>query len=172
MSDQQRESATGGPGWRTQLGIGVALLLVAIVIGFDAQSLRAPSTVGVGPSAAMRLVAVIVAVLAVAHWIAAWRQRSRVLSGQQSDGTTTHGNRASLAWVLGALLGLIAILEVGGGFILASTWLFVGTARGFGERLSPKSLLIGLALSAVVYIFFTKTLSLGLPAGPLERLLG
>ena len=73
---------------------------------------------------------------------------------------------------LGALIGLIVILEVGGGFVLASTWLFVGTARGFGQRLSAKAFAISFVLAACVYLFFTKALSLGLPTGPLERLVG
>ena len=165
-------SVAVGPGWRTQLAIGVALLLIALVVWSDAQRLPAPTAVGVGPSAAMRLVAALVAALAVAHWIAAWRQRARQLAGEGVRILDAHGNLASLALVLGALLGLIAILEVGGGFVLAATWLFVGTARGFGERLSIKPLAIGFTLAMLVYLFFSKVLSLGLPSGPLERLLG
>jgi putative tricarboxylic transport membrane protein len=92
--------------------------------------------------------------------------------GGGTEPAPTRGNHASLAWVLGGLLGLIAILQLGGGFVAASTWLFVGTARGFGQRLSVKSFATGFGLSALVYLFFTRMLSLGLPAGPLERLLG
>lgn len=172
MSEPLDEGDVAAPRWRTQFAIGVALLLLALVVWSDAQKLPAPSVVGVGPSAAMRLVAVIVVVLAAAHWIAAWRHRARVLAGKGTDSTPPRGNHAALAWVLGALLGLIGILQVGGGFVAASTWLFVGTARGFGQRLSVKSFAIGFGLSALVYLFFTKTLSLALPAGPLERLLG
>lgn len=159
-----------GPGWRTLLGIGVALVAIAVAVWLDAMRLPAPSTVGVGPSAPMRLVAAFLALLGVAHFIAAWRKRARELAGAPRGAPTSYGNLAALAWVLGALIGLIIILELGGGFILASTWLFVGTARGFGERFSPKSIIAGLVLATLVYLFFTKILSLGLPAGLLERL--
>jgi putative tricarboxylic transport membrane protein len=159
----------GGPGWRGLLAIGVALALVALAVWLDAQRLPPPPTVGVGPSAAMRLVAVVVALLGAAHVVAAFRARKRARGGA-GDAEPAHGDLASLAWVLGALVGLIAILQVGGGFVLASTWLFAATARGFGAPLSAKSIGLGFALAALVYLFFTKALTLGLPAGPLERL--
>ena len=160
-----------GPGWRAQLAIGIALLLVALAVWLDSQRLPAPPVVGVGPSAAMRLVAVVVAIVAIGHFIGAWRARSRPPAGD-GDAAPLHGNLKSLAWVLGGLVGLIAILQLGGGFVVASTWLFAATARGFGAPFSAKSIGLGLVLAALVYLFFTLALSLALPAGPLERLLG
>jgi len=157
-------------GWRAQVVVGVALFVLAAVIALDANQLTVPTVVGVGPTAAMRLVAVLVALVAAAHWVAAWRQRARERAGASAAAAPSYGNRAALGWVLGALLGLIGLIEFGGGFVIASTWLFVGTARGFGQPLSDKSFAIGFALAALIYLFFTKALSLGLPAGPLERL--
>jgi putative tricarboxylic transport membrane protein len=127
--------------------------------------------VGVGPSAALRIVAVIVAILGVAHLVAGWRRRAALAAGAEADPVPDRGNHKSLAWVLGALFGLLAVLQFGGGFIAGSTWLFMATARGFGQRLSVRSFAIGLVLSLLVYLFFTKALSLALPAGPLERLI-
>jgi putative tricarboxylic transport membrane protein len=172
VSDPVPPAEVPAVGWRAQVAIGAALFLVAAVILFDAQKMTLPTVVGVGPTAAMRLVAVLVALVAAAHWVSAWRQRAREQAGAIAPAAPSYGNRAALAWVLGALIGLIVILEVGGGFVLASTWLFVGTARGFGQRLSAKAFAIGFVLAASVYLFFTKALSLGLPAGPLERLVG
>jgi putative tricarboxylic transport membrane protein len=60
-------SVPAGPRWQAQCGIGVALLLVAAALWFDARHLPASPAVGVGPTAAMRLVAAIVAVLGQAH---------------------------------------------------------------------------------------------------------
>jgi len=146
-------------------GIGVVLLLLAALVVVDAQRLPPAAALGGGPAAAMRLVAGFVAVLGVAHLVTAWRQRRHAIT---SD--ITSSNRAALAWVLGALAGLMLVLQGGGGFIAASAWLFALTARGFGAPLGLKSIGIGALLSALVYFFFTKALSLGLPAGPLERL--
>ena len=150
-------------------GIGVVLLALAGVLLFEALKLPPGPAVGVGPAAAMRIVAVLVAILGVAHLFTSWRSRKGDPDAAPPVGA---GNRRALAWVLGALAGLMLILQFGGGFIAASAWLFVGTARGFGAPLGAKSVGIGVALSATVYLFFTKALSLGLPAGPLERLFG
>lgn len=166
MSDDARAPSTHdvGPRPRTQAVIGAALVALAVALWIDASKLPPPPVAGVGPSAAPRVVGVLVAVLGVAHWVAAWRGRGRTL-------VVDRGNHRSLAWVLAALLGLILMLEVGGGFVLGAAWLFVATARGFGERLRPRSLLLGFGLSLLVYLFFTRVLSLALPSGPLERML-
>ena len=165
MSDDADPAA--GPRWQTQVGIGVALLVVAAVLWFDAGRLPPAPSVGVGPSVALRLVGVLVAVLGLAHFVSAWRARQAGLVEARD-----RGNHTSLGIVLAALVGQIVLLEVGAGFIISSLWLFALTARGFGERVGPKLLGVGLAISFAVYLFFTKALSLALPAGPLERLLG
>jgi putative tricarboxylic transport membrane protein len=160
-------AAESGPPPGVAAGIGVVLLMLAALLVVDAQRLPPASALGVGPAAAMRLVAAFLALLGVAHLATAWRQRRQVAGSSE----TAPANRAALGWVLGALAGLMLVLQVGGGFIVASAWLFALTARGFGAPLGVKSIGIGLTLSALVYVFFTKALSLGLPAGPLERLL-
>ena len=109
----------------------------------------------------------LVAVLGLAHFVSAWRARQAGHRRRRVD----RGNHTSLGIVLAALVGQIVLLEVGAGFIISSVWLFALTARGFGERIGPKLLGIGVVLSFAVYLFFTKALSLALPAGPLERLL-
>jgi putative tricarboxylic transport membrane protein len=159
--------APAGPRWQTQCGIGVALLLTAVALWFDASRLPVSPAVGVGPSAAPQLVGGFVAILGLAHFVSAWRER-RAGHGEATD----RGDHSSLFIVLGALIGQIVLLEVGAGFILSSLWLFALTTRGFGERLGAKPLAIGAVLSVSVYLFFTKALSLALPSGPLERLLG
>jgi putative tricarboxylic transport membrane protein len=95
-------------------------------------------------------------------------RRARPASSKRAIAATTP--RSASCWR--ALIGQIVLLEIGGGFIVSSVWLFALTARGFGERIGPKLLGIGVAISFAVYLFFTKALSLALPAGPLERLLG
>ncbi len=57
------DSHTFGPSWRKLAGIALALEILALLIWLDANRLPEQMTVGVGPSAAMRLVALFVAVL-------------------------------------------------------------------------------------------------------------
>lgn len=150
--------------------VGATLLGVAALVLFDAQGLPAGFAQSVGPAAAMRLVAALVALLGVAHLVQAWRlRRDAAPAAATADPPAPPANRAALAWVLGALAGLMVVLQAGGGFIIASTWLFALTARGFGMPLGWRPLGIGALLSLAVYGFFTRALSLGLPAGPLER---
>lgn len=150
-----------------QVAVGVGLLLLAGLTMADAYRLAVMSGVGVGPSAAMKLIGVILAILGCAHLVTAWRNRAKPHPPAEVRERVNH---AALAWVLGGLVGQILILTLGGGFILGSTVLFVCTACGFGKSWKSRAPLYGAILSVLVYLFFTKALSLSLPAGPLEKL--
>lgn len=166
------DAHTFGPGWRTLAGVALALLALAGLIWLDAQRLPEQMTVGVGPAAAMRLVAAFVAVLGVAHGVQAWARRVREVNEgftPREARPTTHP--AGLAWILGGLAVLGACVHFGGGFVFGATALFVATARAFGQPLGVRSVGIGLVLATLVFVFFARVLSLSLPAGPLERLL-
>lgn len=63
-----------------------------------------------------------------------------------------------------ALVAAILLIEVLG-FILATTLLFCGAAFGFGSRRFVRDALIGLVLTTLVYLAFTRLLDLNLPAG-------
>jgi putative tricarboxylic transport membrane protein len=164
---------SAAPGWHALAFMAAFLFLFALaaLIGFDLTGMAPPRAVGVSPTAAMRIVMVLLAVLGVAHTVGAVRLRRASRGSESHELASVLANRSALAWVLGGLVGMIVILLVEGGFILGSTWLFIATARAFGQRIRLASPLIGLALTAAVYAFFTKALSLSLPAGPLERLL-
>jgi putative tricarboxylic transport membrane protein len=51
------------------------------------------------------------------------------------------------------------------------TILFAATATAFGRRAIAADLIIGFVIAVVIYLAFSKLLTLGLPEGPLERLL-
>lgn len=152
-----------GPRPAALAAIGAGLLAMAVAVWVDTSGLPTP-TAGVGPGVAPKLVSLFLAGLGIAHGLAAWRSRAAVL---QAD----RGNHRSLAWVMAALVGLIAVMQFGGGFVFGAAWLFIATARGFGEAIRARSIAIGIVLSLLVYLFFTQALSLTLPSGPLERLL-
>ncbi|AGW95015.1 hypothetical protein N234_33715 [Ralstonia pickettii DTP0602] len=145
--------------------VGAGLLLLALVVFIDASQLPPPPAAGVGPSAGMRFVAVLLAVLGVGHLVVAVRRGT-------AEATAPRGpmNWKAVGCVLAGLLALIAALQLQLGFVLGATVLFIATARGFGERRMLRSAAIGLVLNLLVYAFFAKALSLGLPGGPLERL--
>jgi putative tricarboxylic transport membrane protein len=160
-----------GPGWHALATVAAVLFGLAALIGYDIRGMAPAQAVGVGPTAAMRIVALLLAVLGVAHVVAALRLRSALHGKETSELGAVLTNRAALGWVLGGLAGMILVLQFGGGFVIGSAWLFAATARAFGQPIRAKSPAIGFALAVLVYAFFTKALSLSLPAGPLERLL-
>lgn len=160
------EPTTNGPGRQALATVAALLFGLAAVIAWDITTMAPAQAVGVGPTAVMRIVVGLLLVLGLAHAIAAARAAPKA----QAE-TAPATNRAALGWVLGGLIGMIAVLQMGAGFVLGATWLFAATARAFGQPLRSRSPVIGLVLAALVYAFFTQALSLSLPAGPLERLL-
>ena len=145
---------------RAGMAIAAALLAIAVVIVWDAMALPAP-VYGVGPRAMPILVACGLVLLAIGNAIIAWRGGF--------PGRENYDPKA-LGLILGGLVALIAIISLNGGFIPATTVLFAATAAAFGRRAILTDLAIGFVLSVVVYLMFSKVLSLSLPAGPIERL--
>ena len=142
--------------------VGILLLLIAGVVAWDAASLTLATPYGLGPHAVPYLVAGGLVILGGAHLFAAVRSAPAPLDLSDS---------MALAWIVGGLVALIATIWLGGGFIPATALLFAATARGFGRRALLADLAIGLAMGVVVYLAFTRLLTLSLPQGPLERLL-
>ena len=64
-----------------------------------------------------------------------------------------------------------AIIGFGGGFILATSALFVTTSGAFARRAILVDSIIALVMSTLIYLAFDRLLTLSLPTGPLERLL-
>jgi putative tricarboxylic transport membrane protein len=147
---------------RAGIAVAALLALIAAVIVLDTNRLELGQTYGLGPKAMPYVVAAGLALLALGNLLTAWR--GGLPARESADG------RAILL-ILGGLVAVIAIIGLGGGFIIAMTLLFAMTAAAFGRVDFLADLAIGFALALVVYLMFDKLLALSLPAGPLERLL-
>jgi putative tricarboxylic transport membrane protein len=147
---------------RAGLAIAGLLLALAAVIYWDTASLQLAPTYGVGPKAMPLVVATGLLLLAAGNLMLALRggfpPRDEI-------------DPKAIVLILGGLLALIAIIGLNGGFIPATTVLFVATAAAFGRRALLTDLAIGLGLAILVYLLFAKLLTLSLPMGPIERLL-
>ena len=145
-------------------GIVIALLLAALggVLVWDAGNLQANTVYGMGPQAMPIVIACGLGLLAIANFVDALRGR---LPPRES------ADPRAVLLILGGLALLIAIIGLGGGFILATTALFVATSAAFGRRAPLTDFAIAFVLSLMVYLAFDRLLTLSLPAGPLERLL-
>jgi Tripartite tricarboxylate transporter TctB family. len=143
--------------------IALLLLLLAGTIWWDMSTLQLSSVYGLGPKAMPIVVAIGLAVLGVGNAISA-------LSGGLPE-------RESLRWmpivlIVGGLAALIAFIRFGVGFIPATAVLFACTSAAFGRRAFLTDLAIGFTAGVVIYLLFAKLLTLSLPMGPIERLIG
>ena len=149
---------------RVPLVVGVALLAIAAVVLWDASNVNQPTAYGMGPKTVPQAIAAIVALLGLAHLAVAFRGGFNI----EADAIDS----VAIGWIMAGLLVLIASIPLGIGFIFAMTVLFACTARAFGRRAFVTDVVIGAVTATVIYVLFTKLLTLGLPQGPIEKLLG
>lgn len=145
------------------LVVAAVLFAASGVIVFDAMRIEITSTYGVGPAAVPYVIAAGLALLGIAHVVAAWRG---AWPAPEPD------DLPPIVIILGGFAALIALIGLGGGFIPATAILFAATATAFGRRAILTDLAIGLVLAIIVFLVFDKLLTLSLPYGPIERLLG
>jgi putative tricarboxylic transport membrane protein len=144
------------------LVIALALAAVAAVLVWDANQLQSNTTYGMGPHVMPVVIAIGLGILAIGNLIDALRGN---LPARES------ADPKAVLLILAGLALLIAIIGLGGGFILATTALFVTTSTAFGRRAILTDLAIALVMTTLIYLAFDRLLTLSLPAGPLERLL-
>jgi putative tricarboxylic transport membrane protein len=144
------------------LVIALALAAVAAVLVWDANQLQSNTTYGMGPQVMPIVIAIGLGILAIGNLIDALRGN---LPQRES------ADPKAVLLILAGLALLIAIIGLGGGFILATTALFVTTSTAFGRRAILADLAIALVMTTAIYLAFDRLLTLSLPAGPLERLM-
>ncbi|MCK1639930.1 tripartite tricarboxylate transporter TctB family protein [Bradyrhizobium sp. 157] len=144
------------------LVIAAALAVLAAVLVWDASKLASTTMYGMGPEAMPIVVAIGLGILAIGNLIDALRGN---LPPRES------ADPKPVLLILSGLALLIAVIGLGGGFILATSALFVTTSAAFGRRALLADLVIALVMTTLIYLAFDRLLTLSLPAGPLERLL-
>lgn len=149
------------PRWAAFI-IAAGLAGLAVMILTDAAGLKQDGGyAGVGPADVPRLIAYGLLGLAALT----------VVSGLKGDlPRPPRQAPAPLLWIMGGLVGHLALLHVAG-FVISGAVLFGMTARGFGQKPLWRNLLVGFALAFVIYGVFDRLLKLNLPGGPLEMLI-
>jgi len=145
------------------LVVGVILFVLAVVVLRDAASLTLAAAHGIGPEAMPYVVGGLLIALGISHLVIAFREGL--------PHPETEADPVAIGWLAGGLVALIACIGLGVGFIPATALLFAATARAFGRRALLIDLPIGAGLGLVIYLLFSKLLALGLPQGPIERLI-
>jgi putative tricarboxylic transport membrane protein len=146
---------------RAGLVIAAGLAVIACIVAYNASTFQNTATYGMGPKQMPYIIAIGLGILAIGNLIMAMRGE---LPRRE------HADMRAVWMILGGLATLIAVIGLGGGFIIATTILFAATATAFGRRAIHIDLAIGFVLATVIYLAFGKLLTLSLPAGPLERL--
>jgi putative tricarboxylic transport membrane protein len=90
---------------------------------------------------------------------------------EASQGVEHAFHAGAFAWVSAGLFAHMLLIGWAG-FVIAGTALFTCVARGFGSARPVRDGLLGLVIAVAVYLFFTRLLNVGLPAGWLAPLLG
>lgn len=144
--------------------VAAILFILAGVLWYEAHAMSGAVTYGVGPTAALKTVAIGLVGLAVATLVSALRG---------TGGAPPEPMDARPVWlVMAGCAFLIGCIYFGGGFIIATAGLFAATATAFGRRKIVADIVIGLVLALLIYLLFSKLLTLTLPQGSLERLIG
>jgi putative tricarboxylic transport membrane protein len=147
---------------RAGVVIALALAALAAVLVWDSRQLQSTTMYGMGPEVMPVVIAIGLGLLAIGNLIDALRGN---LPPRES------ADPRAVLLILAGLALLIAIIGLGGGFILATSSLFVATSAAFGRRALLTDFVIAIVLTTLIYLAFDRLLTLSLPAGPLERLL-
>ena len=146
---------------RAGVVIAAALAALAVVLVWDSRQL-ATTMYGMGPEVMPVVIAIGLGLLAIGNLVDALR--GNLPARESAD--------PKAVWlILGGLALLIAIIGLGGGFIIATSALFVTTSAAFGRRALLADTAIALVMTTLIYLAFDRLLTLSLPTGPLERLL-
>jgi len=147
---------------RAGVVIAAALAALAVVLVWDSRQLATTTMYGMGPEVMPVVIAIGLGLLAIGNLIDALR--GNLPPRESAD--------PKAVWlILAGLALLIVIIGLGGGFILATSALFVTTSAAFGRRALLADTVIALVMSTLIYLAFDRLLTLSLPSGPLERLL-
>ena len=148
--------------------VGAGIILFGLVVLQQTTQIPvSPLYSKVGPTVFPYMVAIALLLLGLALIVQAWRGEWGETDADSDDQPTDWG---SLGWLALGLALNVALIDVLG-FVIASTILFVCTARAFGSTKWPRDLAIAVALALAAYLGFAKLLGISIGAGILEGIL-
>ena len=141
--------------------IAILLAVLAAAIFYETRSMKVTAAYArVGPTTFPYVIAAGLAILAVGTALSALR------GGFPERDPERLG---PIVWIVGGLVLQLLLLKPAG-FSIATGLLFALTAKGFGRGPLWLTIPIGIVFALVIWLIFTRLLTLSLPAGPLESL--
>lgn len=152
-----------------ELLLAVAVALFGAAVIWQTTLIRiTPVSARVGP----RVIPYIVGggLIVLGLWLAAEAVTGRAArpTADSEDADPTLPTDWPTVGMLVASLVVYLLLIERAGFVIASALLFFGATFAMGSRRVIRDLAIGIALSLIVYLVFTRALDLRLPAGVLN----
>ena len=158
-------------GARSELAFVGSLLLLGVIVIWDTSRTELPAlNMTISPKLFPLIIGWFLIALCAILAIQIIRGGTAVPEGLRAGDKIEKSDYKSFAFVLLSFLSYI-VLITRGGFVVASTVVFVGIAYSFGNRKFGRTLLIGLIFAFVTYFSFTRYLHVDLPAGILKGIL-
>ena len=165
MTGNPGSSPDSPPDWGN-MGVGLGTVLLAAIVGWQTFEIPGGAIYAqVGPNVIPWAVTVMLAVFGLALTAEAWLGRLPV--PEEAHGAI---DRSGLSWMLLGLALNLALIDYAG-FILASTAMFICTARAFESRNTLRDAGIGFAVALVAYVGFDRVLGYKIGSGLIEGLI-
>ena len=149
------------------LAIGLGLVAIASVIGFDTMQMQVPpSYARVGPQIFPYLIATGLALTGAFIAWTSYRGTDELFESEESEPT----DWKSVAIIAAGLIAHMNLLKPLG-FVPAGLILFCSVAFAFGSRRYGRDAIVGFLLVLFAYLGFTYGLGLQLPPGILKGLI-
>ncbi|WP_233206248.1 tripartite tricarboxylate transporter TctB family protein [Cryobacterium sp. N19] len=153
-----------------ELTFSVVLVVLGILVLFDGLGQpESKSASGIGAGFFPIIMAVFLLAIAAALVLQALRGVRGEADEAEGDVDTTNTRWLQALMVVGAVLFFATVLE-SLGYILTNAITFLAVAYAIGARRYVRDGIVSLVLSIVIYIVFTRGLSISLPAGIFEGL--
>ena len=154
-----------------ELAFAGSLLLLGLIVLFDTKRMVVPPGSGsVGPQVFPTIIGTFIIVVALFLAFEVLRGNYGQPEGTEFGEIKTKTDFKTLGTVSASILTYPFLIE-SAGFVIASTVVFFGVGFAYGARKLIKNLLIAVVFALVVYLTFTKFLSVELPAGVLKGIL-
>ena len=162
------ETSTPGRERLLEGGVALAVFLLGVVVLWQTREIRvSPMNAKIGP----RMIPYIVGsgLILVGLWYAVELVRGQgdgSKGGEDAEDVDVDATTdwATVGWIGLSLVVYLILLERAG-FVVASSLLFFGSAFGMGSRRFTRDAAVAVVLSVLVYLLFTRGLSLRLPEG-------
>lgn len=152
-------------GVKSELAFAGSLLLISFVVLWDTKRAIDPAiNVSVSPKLFPYIVGFFLLLLSVLLIIQVSRGQIATPEGETEGSPIAKSDFNAFLIVVGSILSFILLINLAG-FIIAAAVTFFGITLAFKVENKPQALAVSVIFSVIVYLSFTKFLSVKLPVG-------